>query len=65
MVEIVKVIYLKKSFGCFEVLKDVFFIVYLGEVVGFIGLNGFGKFMMIWIFLGIIKKDGGMVMIFG
>ena len=41
--EIIKVEHLKKSFGDFEVLKDISFSLHQGEVLGIIGPSGSGK----------------------
>ncbi|HLR53778.1 MAG TPA: ABC transporter ATP-binding protein [Pseudogracilibacillus sp.] len=65
MESIVKIQNLQKKFGKFEALKDVSFTVCPGEVVGFIGPNGAGKSTTIRILLGIIKRDAGLVKIFG
>lgn len=65
MEEIVKVSGLQKNFGKFQALKDVSFTVEKGQVVGFIGPNGAGKSTTIRTILGIIKKDGGTVSVFG
>ena len=46
-------------------LKEVSFEVYPGEVVGFIGPNGAGKSTTIRIMLGLLKKSGGTVTLFG
>lgn len=65
MESIVKIQSLQKKFGKFEALKGVSFTVCPGEVVGFIGPNGAGKSTTIRILLGIIKRDAGLVKIFG
>ena len=65
MTEIVKVQGLQKKFGKFQALKDVSFTVNAGEVVGFIGPNGAGKSTTIRIMLGLLKKSGGTVTLFG
>ncbi|KAF1293028.1 ABC transporter ATP-binding protein [Candidatus Enterococcus leclercqii] len=65
MEEIVKVSGLQKNFGKFQALKEVSFTVEKGQVVGFIGPNGAGKSTTIRTILGIIKKDGGTVSVFG
>ena len=41
--EIIRVDHLKKSFGDFEVLKDISFSLHRGEVLGLIGPSGSGK----------------------
>lgn len=65
MTEIVKVQGLQKKFGKFQALHDVSFTIRSGEVVGFIGPNGAGKSTVIRVLLGMIKRDAGMVEIFG
>src|SRR5699024_2107619 len=65
MESIVKIQNLQKKFGEFEALKDVSFTVCPGEVVGLIGPNGAGKSTTIRIVLSIIKRDAGLVKIFG
>lgn len=56
---------LSKNFGKTAALKEVSFEVYPGEVVGFIGPNGAGKSTTIRIMLGLLKKSGGTVTLFG
>ncbi|MFD1929555.1 ATP-binding cassette domain-containing protein [Sporosarcina siberiensis] len=65
MPEIIKVQGLQKRFGKFQALSNVTFTVEAGEVVGFIGPNGSGKSTTIRTLLGIIKRDAGIVEIFG
>ena len=65
MKPIVKIVQLSKNFGKTAALKEVNFEVYSGEVVGFIGPNGAGKSTTIRIMLGLLKKSGGTVTIFG
>lgn len=65
MKPIVKIAQLSKNFGKTAALKEVNFEVYPGEVVGFIGPNGAGKSTTIRIMLGLLKKSGGTVTIFG
>ncbi|GHU36775.1 ABC transporter [Bacilli bacterium] len=65
MKEMIKIEHLKKSFGKFQALKDVTFTVNAGEVVGFLGPNGAGKSTTIRTLLGLLKRDGGTVTIFG
>lgn len=56
---------LSKSYGKQVALKGVNLNVKKGEVYGFIGPNGAGKSTTIRILLGMLKKDGGEVKIFG
>ncbi len=65
MKPIVKIAQLSKNFGKTTALKEVSFEIYPGEVVGFIGPNGAGKSTTIRIMLGLLKKSGGTVTIFG
>lgn len=65
MEPIVKIAQLSKKFGKTAALKEVSFEVYPGEVVGFIGPNGAGKSTTIRIMLGLLKKSGGTVTLFG
>ena len=65
MKPIVKIAQLSKNFGKTDALKEVSFEVYPGEVVGFIGPNGAGKSTTIRIMLGLLKRTGGTVTIFG
>lgn len=65
MEPIVKIAQLSKNFGKTAALKEVSFEVYPGEVVGFIGPNGAGKSTTIRIMLGLLKRTGGTVMLFG
>ncbi|TDW26068.1 ABC-2 type transport system ATP-binding protein [Breznakia blatticola] len=62
---VIKIDKLQKKFGKFEALKDVSFEVKKGEVVGFIGPNGAGKSTTIRVLLGILKRSGGSVEVFG
>lgn len=50
---------IKKSFGDFELLKDINFNIYRGERVGLIGANGIGKTTLFKIILGNLPKDDG------
>ena len=65
MEPIVKIAQLSKNFGKTAALKEVSFEVYPREVVGFIGPNGAGKSTTIRIMLGLLKRTGGTVTIFG
>src|SRR5699024_3674629 len=65
MESIVRIQKLQKNIGKYKAKKDVSFTVWPGEVVGFIGPNGAGKSTTIRILLGIIKRDAGLVKIFG
>lgn len=65
MEPIVKIAQLSKNFGKTAALKEASFEVYPGEVVGFIGPNGAGKSTTIRIMLGLLKRTGGTVTLFG
>jgi len=53
--------------GCFfECVFDGFdLLVEVGGVYGFLGFNGLGKIIMIWVLFGLVVVDGGMVCVFG
>ncbi|RAV05043.1 ABC transporter ATP-binding protein [Paenibacillus sp. YN15] len=55
----------QKSFGKFQALQDVSLQVGKGEVLGFIGPNGAGKSTTIRILLGLLRRDGGEMRLFG
>ncbi|WP_245916692.1 ABC transporter ATP-binding protein [Bacillus fungorum] len=54
-----------KSFRNVQVVEDMSFKVYEGDVVGFIGPNGAGKTTIIRMILNLIHRDGGTVKIGG
>lgn len=56
---------LKKNIGSREILRGVSFHVLKGEIYGFLGPNGAGKTTTIRTVLGIFKRDGGIVRVFG
>ena len=57
--------HLTKSYGKKEVLKDISFDTYAGEVFGFLGPNGAGKTTLIKIAVGHLMADGGDISICG
>ena len=57
--------HLSKSFGKKEVLKDISFDTYAGEVFGFLGPNGAGKTTLIKIAVGHLTLDEGEICICG
>lgn len=65
MENILEVKNLKKNFGSKEVLKDITFSIKPGEIVGFIGPNGCGKTTTFKIITGLLKKNGGSIMVNG
>lgn len=54
-----------KSFGKKEVLKDISFEIFSGEILGIIGPNGAGKSTLLYILLGIITPEKGEIYYFG
>ena len=62
MIEVVK---LNKSFGKHHVLKDIYFTVSKGEIVGFIGPNGSGKSTTMKCLVNLIFPDNGEITIDG
>jgi len=52
---------ISKSFGDFNLLKDISFNIYKGERVGLIGPNGIGKTTLFKIILGQLEKDNGLI----
>lgn len=59
--DVLKVENVKKSFGDFNLLKDISFNIYRGERVGLVGPNGVGKSTLFKIILGDTDKDDGVV----
>lgn len=60
-----KVVNLKKSYGKFEVLKEISFEIKKGTVYGFLGQNGAGKSTTMNILTGLIDFNGGEIYIDG
>jgi lipopolysaccharide export system ATP-binding protein len=56
---------LDKSFGARRVLRDVSVRISAGEVVGLLGPNGAGKTTTFYIIVGLLRSDGGRVMLNG
>jgi len=50
---------LRKSFNGQEVLKDINFTVYSGEILGIIGPSGCGKSTILKLLCGLLEPDGG------
>ncbi|MCR1897503.1 ABC transporter ATP-binding protein [Irregularibacter muris] len=63
--DIIHIQNLTKSFGKTQVLKGINLTVKKGEVHGFIGPNGAGKSTTIRILLGILRRTGGEISLFG
>ena len=55
--------HLSKSYGKRSVVKDVSFSVSEGEVVGILGPNGAGKTTCFYMTIGLVKQDGGQIVI--
>ncbi len=56
---------LRKSYGRREVLHDIAFEVYAGEIFGVLGLNGMGKTSTVEILQGLRDRDAGRVLVAG
>ena len=56
---------LKKSYGSRQVVKDVSLFVRGGEVVGLLGPNGAGKTTSFYMIVGLVRVDGGEILIDG
>ena len=54
-----------KSFGSFEVLKNVSFFVHPGETLCILGRSGVGKSVSLQMLLGFLKPDSGKIMVSG
>lgn len=65
LMNVIEIRKLTKSYGKHEALRGVDLTVRQGEIYGFIGPNRAGKSTTIRILLGMLKKDGGKVTIFG
>lgn len=63
--DIVRIEGLVKQFGRFRALDGLDLDVRSGEVHGFLGPNGAGKSTTIRILLGLMRHDGGQIMLFG
>ncbi|WP_079474608.1 ABC transporter ATP-binding protein [Marinococcus halophilus] len=65
MDELVKLESVSKYFGKHAALEHVDLTIRRGETVGFLGPNGSGKSTTIRVMLGLLKKSGGEVKLFG
>src|SRR5262245_9460302 len=63
--DIVRIEDLVKRFGSFRALDGLDLDVRRGEVHGFLGPNGAGKSTTIRILLGLMRHDGGTIMLYG
>ena len=57
--------HLQKSYGSRMVVKDVSLSVQKGEVVGLLGPNGAGKTTSFYMIVGLVRSDGGDILIDG
>ncbi len=57
--------HLEKSYGSRKVVKDVSLVVQKGEVVGLLGPNGAGKTTSFYMIVGLVRCDGGDILIDG
>ena len=57
--------HLQKSYGSRKVVKDVSLSVAKGEVVGLLGPNGAGKTTSFYMIVGLVRADGGQILIDG
>ena len=57
--------HLQKSYGSRKVVKDVSLSVQKGEVVGLLGPNGAGKTTSFYMIVGLVRSDGGDILIDG
>src|SRR5690625_3249173 len=62
---IIELDHLQNNFCKFAALKDVRFTLAPGQVLGFLGPNVAGKSTTIRVILGLLKKSGGSVTVFG
>src|SRR5437879_1742249 len=62
---LLKVERLSKTFGAVRAVEDVSFEVGEGEIYGLLGPNGAGKTTTISIIAGLLKADGGRVLVAG
>ena len=56
---------LQKKYGSRQVVKDVHLAVGAGEVVGLLGPNGAGKTTSFYMIVGLVRADGGQILIDG
>ena len=58
-------LHLKKAYGSRKVVQDVSVKVHKGEVVGLLGPNGAGKTTSFYMIVGLVRTDGGQILIDG
>jgi len=56
---------LQKAYGSRKVVKDVSLAVFKGEVVGLLGPNGAGKTTSFYMLVGLLRADGGRILLDG
>lgn len=59
-----KVVSLFKKYGKKEVLKNISFEIYPGDILGIIGPNGAGKSTLLYILLGVVTPTSGKIFYF-
>ena len=57
--------HLRKAYGSLQVVHDVSVSVNKGEVVGLLGPNGAGKTTSFYMIVGLVRADGGQILIDG
>jgi len=56
---------LQKAYGSRKVVKDVSLAVFKGELVGLLGPNGAGKTTSFYMLVGLLRADGGQILLDG
>ena len=65
MEKVLEVSHLSKRLGNMDIIKDISFDVFEGEIFGFLGPNGAGKTMTIRMMVDLISMDSGSIKILG
>ena len=65
MEKVLEVSHLSKRLGNMDIIKDISFDVWEGEIFGFLGPNGAGKTMTIRMMVDLISMDSGSIKILG
>jgi ABC-type multidrug transport system ATPase subunit len=65
MEPLVRVSHLAKSFGSFEAVRNLSFVVERGQVYGFLGQNGAGKSTTLRMLMTLIRPTSGQIELFG
>lgn len=65
MMTMIQIKDLQKSFGSQVVINSISFEIQKGEIVGLLGPNGSGKTTLIRLMNGIIRPDGGTIVVNG